>query len=120
MAHWSLRQIFVFMLAVLVTAGLSLSAVQAASAMPQTAKMSMMDGMGMSGDNACKQCGTDIGGAKATVCSSMACVGALAANEQPALGMVLTSGAIFTAAEAWLSGRSFAPEPYPPRPFHIV
>jgi hypothetical protein len=119
MARSSVRRIFVFVLAVLVTVGLNLSAVQAAAAMPEMAKMSMMAGMDKSGDHGCKQCGGDMGGGKAMVCSPV-CVGSLATNPQPVFQPVVRAAVRFGDLLRLLAGRSLAPEPYPPRPFHFI
>ena len=119
MARWSVRQIFVFVLAVLVTAGMGLSAVQATTAMPETAKMSMMAGMDKSSDHGCKQCGGDMGGGRAMVCGPV-CVGWLAANPQPVFQPVTRVAVRFVGFRHLLTGRSLAPEPYPPRYFHFI
>jgi hypothetical protein len=113
MARWSVRQIFVFVLAVLVTADIGLSAVQAATAMPEVAKMSMMPGM------SCKQCGGDMGGGKAMMCSPV-CVSTLAAVPQMVSEPMTRVAVSFGEFDPMLTGRSLAPEPYPPRPFHFI
>jgi hypothetical protein len=118
MAHWSARQILVFVLAVLVTAGLSLSVVQAATAMPEATHMSMMTGMSGSGDHGCKHCG-DTAGGKAMVCSPI-CATPLSVNLETESQPLIGQRQGFAALEHWLTGRSPPPDPYPPRPFHIV
>jgi hypothetical protein len=119
MAHWSARQIFVLVLAVLITAALNFSAVQGATALPETAKTSMtMTRMSGSGDHDCKQC-SDMAGGKAMVCSPV-CAAPLAASLATQSRPLLTGRERFLALEFWLTGRSSPPDPYPPRPFHIV
>lgn len=118
MAQWPIRQILVFLLAVLVTAGLSLSVVQAAAPMPQPAKMSMTAGMEKSGGNGCKQCG-DMAGSKAMVCSP-ACVSPLPTNphmlSQPPMRLAAPLGDL----NDLLTGRTLVPETGPPRSFAFI
>jgi len=116
MAHWSARQIFVLVLVVLVTAGLNFSAVPAATAMPEAAKMSMMTGM--NGDHGCKQC-SNMPGSKAMVCSPI-CAAPLSASIETESQPLIGQRQGFAALERWLAGLSQPPDPYPPRPFHIV
>lgn len=119
--RWSVRQFFVLVLAVLVTAGLSLSNIQAATMVPttQTTKMSMMAGMDNSGNHGCKMCDSGAGAGKAMTCSPI-CAGPLSASQETAPQSFIRQPMKFAALERWLTGRSQPPEPYPPRPFHIV
>jgi hypothetical protein len=110
------RQSLILILAVLVTAGLSFSAVQAATVMPQTPKMSMtMAGMS---DHGCKPC-NDTAGGKAMVCSPI-CAAPLSASLETVQQPLLGQPARFAPLELGLTGRSQPPDPYPPRSFHIV
>jgi hypothetical protein len=72
MMRWSAKQVLVIMLAFLVTASMGLSVVQAATFMPEPAKMSMMAGMDNSNSNGCKQCIGDMDG-KAGMCAGLRC-----------------------------------------------
>lgn len=118
MAHWSIRQLFVLVLAVLVTAGMGLSVVQAAGVMPEMGKTSMMAGMDESGDQGCKQCG-DISGGRAMTCSPI-CASPLAANPQALFQPVARVAVLFGSLRHLLTGRLLPPEPYPPRPSSFI
>ncbi len=114
-------QFLMLVLAVLVTAGLSLSGIQAAT-MPQSASMndmSMMAGMDKPGDHGCKMCGSGASTGKAMVCGPI-CTGPLSASLKPAERSFVPQVLRFAAWEQWLAGRSQPPDPYPPRPFSIV
>jgi hypothetical protein len=118
MAQRSIRQILVFLLAVLVTAGLSLSVVQAAMPMPQPTQASMMAGMDKSSGNGCKQCG-DMAGGKAMVCSPV-CVSPLATTPHTFSPPPMLLATPLGGSENLLTGRTLAPETGPPRPFAFI
>ena len=118
MTQWSFRQVFVIMLAFLVTASMGLSVVQAATFMPLPAKMSMMAGMDNSGNSGCKQCIGDMGD-KAMVCAP-ACVAIVAADQSVAVLHLDQQKLFFAAFDVWLKGQSPVPDPYPPRTSNIV
>jgi hypothetical protein len=112
-----LRHIFVALLAVLVTASMGLSVVQASVPMPDVAKMSMpmpkMAGMEPAQGKACKQCPSDMSG-KVLACGLMV-VCALGAVAQELSAGVSLALVLYTNANNVLTGRSLIPEPYPPR-----
>lgn len=109
-----IRRIFLLLLAVLVTAGMGLSAVQA-----NTMNMNTMDmgaGMVMTGAAKCNDCGSSTESKGMTACTAPACT-AQVATEAPlvlALDMVFAPvrHSIFSRI---LLGRDTVPDPYPPR-----
>lgn len=112
------------MLAVLVTASMGLSVVQASVPMPDVTKMSIsmpmpkMAGMEQSQNNNCKHCPSDMGG-KVLACGLIV-VCALAAEAQELSGGVSLALVRYTNANNVLTGRSLIPEPYPPRPLTFI
>ena len=116
------RHIFVAMLAVLVTASMGLSAVQASVPMADPPKMSMpmpkMAGMEQPRDNGCKQCPGDMSG-KALACGLMV-VCALAAETQELPNGTKLSFVRYLHVNNVLTGRSLVPEPHPPRPITFI
>ena len=114
MSHPLIRRMFVLILAVLVTAGMGLSAVEANATKMNT--MNMAAGMAMSGMTQCSDCGA-LGDSKGMIaCAAPACA-AQAATEAAldfALDMVSTPvrHRIFSRL---LFGRETVPDPYPPR-----
>jgi hypothetical protein len=121
MAHWSIRQLLVWMLAVLVTAGLSLSVIQAATVMPESAQMTMMAGMDMnsSGDHGCKLCNGKTDAGKAMTCSA-GCAIPIGANQWATAIALMSRPVVLMALDNLPTGKPPAPDPYPPRPFDIV
>lgn len=119
-----LRHIFVAMLAVLVTASMSLSVVQASVSMPDVTKMSIsmpmpnMAGMEQKQDSGCKQCPSDMSG-KVLACG-LTVVCALAAEAQELSGGLSLALVRYTNANNVLRGRSLIPEPFPPRPLSYI
>lgn len=111
----SARQIFISFLAVLVTAGMGLSAVQATD---MAVKMAMTSDMGASGHGDCGSCGdnSDADG-KAMVCPPACVAPAIAVLPQasPVTIMPIVT-ALLLPRDALLSGSASAPDPYPPRP----
>ena len=118
MMRWSAKQVFVIVLAFLVTASMGLSVVQAATFMPEPTKMSMMTAMDNSNSNGCKQCIGDMDG-KAMVCAPV-CVAIVVSDQTVALLQVQQQELFFTTVDIWLRGQSPVPDPYPPRTFNIV
>ena len=116
------RHIFVAMLAVLVTASMGLSAVQASVPMADPPKMSMpmpkMAGVEQPRDNGCKQCPGDMSG-KALACGLMV-VCALAAETQELPNGTKLSFVRYLHVNNVLTGRSLVPEPHPPRPITFI
>ncbi len=117
MKQWSLRQVLALFLAVFVTVGMGLSAVQASD---MTVKMTMASDMGASGGGDCQPCpaGGDDDGAMAA-CPS-ACVAPVFALLPQAL-TVLAVPALRLKPSGYppLSGEAAWPDPYPPRPSDI-
>ena len=110
------------MLAVLVTASMGLSVVQAAVPMSGPSKMSMpmgkMAGMDQLQDNGCKHCPGDMSG-KALVCGVVV-VCALATETQELSVGVRLALVRYSNANNLLTGRALIPEPYPPRPLTFI
>ena len=118
MMRWSAKQVFVIVLAFLVTASMGLSVVQAATFMPEPTKMSMMTAMDNSNSNGCKQCIGDMDG-KAMVCAPV-CVAIVVSDQTVALLEVRHQQMFSMAFDIWLKGQSPVPDPYPPRTSNIV
>ena len=118
MLHWSAKQVFVILLAFLVTGSMGLSVVQAATFMPEPANMLMMAGMDNSTDHGCKQCIGDMGD-KAMVCAP-ACVAIVASDQSVVVLHGDEQKLFFTVLDSRLKGQSPVPDPYPPRTFNIV
>jgi hypothetical protein len=118
MTQWSLRKVFVLVLAFFVTVSMGLSAVQAATFMPQPARMTTMADMDSSSGHGCKQCIGDLGG-KAMICAPV-CFAIVATGEEITVLQLHQRGLSFTSLDRWLEGRSSVPDPYPPRTTHIV
>ena len=114
MTHPLIRRIFVLLVAVLVTAGVGLSAVQASTMNMNT--MDMASGMAMTGAAMCNDCGTSGDSKGMAACTAPACA-AQVVTEAPlvfALDIVstLVHHSIFN---RFLLGRDTVPDPYPPR-----
>lgn len=115
MSRLLVRRIFVLLLAVFVTAGIGLSAVQAS-----TMSFKMMDmapGMGTSGSGSCDDCGgpgDPEGMAACVTAGSVAPVAAYLAFTD------LTSVVVHRLSQdVALLGRDSGPDPYPPRTKYI-
>lgn len=119
MKRWSARQLVALFLAVFVTVGMSLSAVQASD---MTAKMAMASDMGASSHGGCDGCpgGGNDDGMKAMPCATV-CVAPVLAVLPQVVGMVLVQrpGSPIVARVALLDGRASPPDPHPPRPTSI-
>ena len=118
MMRWSAKQVFVIVLAFLLTASMGLSVVQAATFMPEPANMSMMSGMDNSTDHGCKQCIGDMNG-KTMVCAPV-CVAIVASAQSVVVLHDDEQKLFFTAFDIWLKDQSPVPDPYPPRTSNIV
>jgi hypothetical protein len=120
MAHWSIRRLLVWFLTVLVTAGLSLSVIQAAAMMPVSAPTAMasMD-MNSASDHGCKLCNGKTDAGKAMTCSAV-CAGPIGANQWATAIVLVSKPVILMALDNLPTGKPPAPDPYPPRPFDIV
>ena len=119
MNRWSLRQVFVLILAVLVTTGMGLTVVRANE---MALKMAMPSDMGAAGHDHCKNCpdGAGKSGAKATPCVMSLCQALLAADlHEPAPTIMAPTAAIYPLSLALLRGRALPPDPHPPRPSDI-
>ena len=110
------------MLAVFVTASISLSVVQASMPMAGPARMSMampqMAGMDQPQDNVCKHCPGDMSG-KALACGLIV-VCALTADAQELRHGTKLSNIRYLNSNSVMTGRTLIPEPYPPRPLAFI
>lgn len=114
MTHRPVRQILALFLAVFVTVGMSLSAVQASD---MAAKMTMSSDMSGSSDDGCQGCpagGGDDGAMASCPPNCMAPVLALLPHAPSVAGVFLSP--LQPAAYPVLSGRTAWPDPYPPKP----
>ena len=118
MKRWSARQLFALFLAVFVTVGMSLSAVQASG---MATKTPMASGMSGAGHDGCQECSGRNGNdsAKVMVCASVCAAMVVAELPQPAPATQFEKPVLFTVRHAVLHGRASAPDPYPPRPIDI-
>jgi hypothetical protein len=117
MASW--RPFLAILLAVFVTAGLSLSAAHASN---MSAKMDMMSGMGTASDSECPACPGGAGGSDKPMICTPACVAAafaLVPHDMPVLAAILVPRLPW-APELLLHGRDSLPDPYPPRSSDLV
>jgi hypothetical protein len=109
------RKVVALLLAVFVTAGLSLSAVQAAS---MVGKMAMASGMGASGHGDCQGCPGDApdDSGKAMACANVCVVPVVALPSVPAAPTDLIAKLVsFPVQESLLDGTTLTPDPHPPR-----
>jgi hypothetical protein len=117
--RWSSRQVFAFLLAIVVTTGFALSAVQASN---MSVKMSMATDMGMGSDGDCAACpaGSDDHG-NPTYCPPVCIAPILAVLPQDlAVATNVQRLQTFLSPLALLRGRSSLPDPYPPRPSDLA
>jgi hypothetical protein len=121
MSRLSARQILNLILAVLVTAGLSLSVVWADGS-PAKARTAMGMEMGVAAFGYCHKCPSGGGdAAKAVVCDGAMCSSPiLAAAPQIAVTPHVQVRALFGLLQPPLHGRTPPPEPYPPKPSRIA
>jgi hypothetical protein len=115
MMRFPARQAFALFLGVLVTLGMSMSAVQAGN---MAAKMAMASDMGASGHDDCGACDGkgDAGGAKAMACMSLCVAPVLAALPQASPVTFDQPRGFSLRLYARLLGHVSTPDPYPPRP----
>ena len=115
----STRQIFILFLAVLVTAGMGMSAVQAAD---MTVRKAMTSDMSASGHGDCTKCsGSNGADGKVMVCPP-ACIAPVVAVLPP-VGPVIIMPVVTIPSvprDVLLSGSASAPDPYPPRLSDLV
>lgn len=113
MKNWSVRQIFVLMLAVFVTLGVGASVVQAND---MAVKMATESNVAVAGHGDCHGCDSgDAGKTKAMVCT-VACVTPMTAIPQVgAVVEIFTPTKLDLPRTALLLGTMLPPDPYPPR-----
>jgi hypothetical protein len=114
MRLWSFRQIFAALLAVVVTAGLSLSAVHAGD---MTMKMPMQQGMASSEHSDCRNCDHgDSGKMKSVICVAVCAASVVAMLPQASPVEVADIMAIVPLpVDEVVNGRQPPPERYPPK-----
>ena len=116
MSNPLIRRMFVLLLAVLVTAGMGFSTVQAGS-------MNMMDmdtGMVMTGSAKCQDCVSSSGSKGMTACVAPACAAQAAAQAPWVLALDLNFVPVrHHFMSRILLGRDTVPDPYPPRTSNI-
>ena len=116
--HRLSKQLIVLLLAVFVTAGVSLSAVQASNV--NIKMMDMASSMAKSSDGGCKDCGGlgDSNGMAA--CAASGCVSPLTAPVPSVEVLDVASVVIHhLPLDVALLGMGSSPDPYPPRTSHI-
>jgi hypothetical protein len=114
MSRLSARQILNLILAVLVTAGLSISVAWAAED-PAKAPVAMGMDMGIVAHKHCHGCPTGGDSAKMIVCGAMCSSPILVAAPQIAPMSQVQVRALFALPQPPLRGRTPPPEPYPPK-----
>ena len=116
--HRLSKQLIVLLLAVFVTAGMSLSVVQASNM--NIKMMDMASSMGKSGGGNCNDCGSPGDSSGMAACAVSGCVTPLAihAPSVELLGMVSTA-VYHLHLDVALLGKGSSPDPYPPRTSHI-
>ncbi|ETR79353.1 hypothetical protein X566_00115 [Afipia sp. P52-10] len=114
MERWSARKLVAMFLAVFVTVGMSLSAVQASGMSAQMAMASDMTGSAHDGCPGCPNGGGD-DGMKAMVCGVVCAVPILAMLPEGASMPAAQKADSYPARDAFLHGRRAPPDPYPPR-----
>lgn len=116
--HSLSKRLIVLLLAVFVTAGMGMSAVQAS-----TMNLKMMDmasSIGKSGGGSCNDCGGPGDFSGMAACTMSGCVEPLAAPVPPVEALDVASAAILHLyLDAALLGKRSSPDPYPPRTSHI-
>jgi hypothetical protein len=116
--HSLRKQLLVLLLAVLVTAGMGLSVVQASTM--NLMMVNMASEMSISGDDNCRDCG-NLGDAKGTAaCVAPTCVSPVASLAAPTESLDLTPGSDrHQHQDLTLFGAGSEPAPYPPRTSNI-
>ena len=114
MKRWSARKLVALFLAVFVTVGVSLSAVQATD---MSVKMAMTTDMSSSTHDGCPGCpnGGNGHGMKAMMCSVVCAVPVVAVLPEGASTPAVEQPIFFTARGSLLHGTRAPPDPYPPR-----
>jgi hypothetical protein len=114
MERWSARKLAAVFLAVFVTVGMSLAAVQASG---MSAKMAMASDMAGSTHDGCQGCPNGGGddGMKAMACGVVCATSVLAVLPEGAPVAIVQKVASFASPEVLLHGRQAPPDPYPPR-----
>jgi hypothetical protein len=118
MKRWSVRQLLTLLLAVLVTAGIGSSVVQASN---MATKMAMASDMGASGHSDCGACPT--GGkddAKGVACVPVCVAPLMAMLPQGTSAPSVQMPAVFTVRYQLPHGLTSPPDPFPPRTTDIA
>ena len=116
--HRLSKQLIVLLLAVFVTAGMSLSVVQASNM--SIKMMDMASSMGKSGGGNCNDCGGPGNSSGMTACAAPGCVAPLMAHSPSVEAFDMASAAIYhLPPDVALLGMGSNPDPYPPRTSHI-
>ncbi|MBI2718999.1 MAG: hypothetical protein HYX36_09600 [Rhizobiales bacterium] len=114
-----IRRMLVMLLAVFLTGGFGLSAVQASSM--SITMMDMAPGMGNSANGKCLDCESPGGSKGMAACVAPACAGNLAARLPSLENSRLGSMAVHhPRPDRALLGRGSEPDPYPPRTIDIA
>lgn len=118
MKSWLVRQVLVLLLAVFVTTGMALSAIQVSA---MTTKMAVASVMGASGHVGCKDCpnGNGDDNVKAMACGAGCIAPMLAVLPQAAPVLAVQTPVAFVVNYSHVHGRTSSPDPYPPRPTNI-
>jgi hypothetical protein len=120
MIHSSVRRLLTFLLAVLVTLSLNLSAVQANGMASEMAKMTTMSGMDSSMSGDCQKCPSKSNGAAmATACGPVCAAPAIAMLAQDSPATFALAPIAFLKRHSLLHGKPSPPDPYPPRSSNI-
>jgi hypothetical protein len=119
MSRLSARQILNLILAVLVTAGLSVSVARSADS-PANAPVVMGMDMGVAAHKHCHGCPAGDDRAKMIVCGAMCSSPILGVAPQIALKSQVHVRALFALPSQPLRGKTPPPEPYPPKPSRFV
>jgi hypothetical protein len=116
--HRLSKQLIVLLLAVFVTAGMSLSVVQASNM--NIKMMDMASSMGKSGGGSCNDCGGLGDSSGMAACAASGCVAPLMAHSPSVEAFDMASVAIYhLPLDVALLGVGSSPDPYPPRTSHI-
>lgn len=116
--HRLSKQLIFLLLAVFVTAGMSLSVVQASNM--NIKMMDMASSMDKSGGGSCNYCGSPGDTSGMAACAASGCAAPLAAHDPLAEVFNMASTATYHLPLAVaLLGMGSSPDPYPPRTSHI-
>ena len=112
------KQLIFLLLAVFVTAGVSLSVVEASNM--NIKMMDMASSMEKSGGGSCNYCGGPGDSSGMAACAASGCAAPLAAHDPSAEVFNMASAAIYPRPlDVALLGMDSCPDPYPPRTSHI-